>query len=90
MQHKGTVYLIHFDKPYKHARHYIGFTTDLNSRLEQHRNGNGARLMEVIKENNIQWCITRTWENVTRHYERRLKNRKNAKYLCPICNKKGG
>ena len=23
----GTVYLIHLDRPYKHARHYLGFTS---------------------------------------------------------------
>jgi hypothetical protein len=23
---RGTVYLLHFERPYKHARHYLGFT----------------------------------------------------------------
>jgi hypothetical protein len=25
----GTVYIVHFDTPYKHARHYTGWATDL-------------------------------------------------------------
>ena len=24
----GTVYLLHFDQPYKHARHYVGWTAE--------------------------------------------------------------
>ena len=26
---QGTVYLLHFSEPYKHARHYTGWTEDL-------------------------------------------------------------
>jgi hypothetical protein len=25
----GTIYLLHFDRPYRHAAHYSGFTTNL-------------------------------------------------------------
>lgn len=32
----GTIYLLHFSKPYKHARHYIGYTDDLDKRLARH------------------------------------------------------
>jgi predicted GIY-YIG superfamily endonuclease len=32
----GTVYLIHFDRPYHHARHYIGYTDDVDARLAGH------------------------------------------------------
>lgn len=33
----GTIYLIHFDQPYKHAQHYIGFAEhDLLARLDEH------------------------------------------------------
>ena len=46
----GTVYLCCFSEPYKHARHYLGFTAGtLAKRIERHRAGNGARLMAVIK-----------------------------------------
>lgn len=33
----SLVYLIHFDQPYQHTRHYIGSTTDLERRLKEHR-----------------------------------------------------
>ena len=32
----GTVYLLHFDRPYRHARHYVGWTVDLPGRMSEH------------------------------------------------------
>lgn len=80
----GTIYLIHFDEPYKHARHYIGWARDLDARLEHHRNGTGARLLQVLKQNGIGWQLARTWPG-TRDQERRLKNRGSAARVCPLC-----
>jgi predicted GIY-YIG superfamily endonuclease len=81
----GTVYLIHFSEPYKHARHYTGWSTNLKARLRDHGNGHGARLMEVLKDAGIGWELSRTWENVDRNFERRLKRRGGAARICPIC-----
>ena len=58
---QGTVYLLHFSEPYKHARHYTGWTEDLPARLGAHGNGRGARLMEVIKVAGIGFPLARTW-----------------------------
>lgn len=80
----GTVYLIHFDAAYKHARHYIGWTTDLDARLQAHRAGRGARLMEVITADGITWQLARTWPG-GRDRERAIKNRHEAPQLCPVC-----
>jgi len=83
------VYLLHFDKPLCHARHYIGYTENLDKRILQHRSGNGhARLMEVIYELGIGFRIARVWFGEDRHFERMLKNQKNAPRLCPYCNKR--
>lgn len=79
----GTVYLIHFDRPYAHAKHYLGFTTDLPGRLDAHAKGQGARLMEVIRDAGITWRLARTWQG-DRHRERQLKQRGHSRY-CPIC-----
>ena len=49
----GVVYLIHFDEPFQHARHYLGYTKNLDTRLAAHRAGSGARLMKVISEQGI-------------------------------------
>lgn len=80
----AIVYLLHFSTPYKHARHYIGSTSDLTTRLERHASGQGARLLEVIHAAGITWRCVRTW-NGGRQLERHLKNRKEAPMLCPEC-----
>jgi len=80
----GTIYLLHFDRPYKHAKHYLGYTDDLESRLERHRAGNGARLVEVITQAGIGFVVARTWEG-DKHLERKLKNRGSSVRFCLIC-----
>ena len=81
----GTVYLLHFDQPVSdHARHYLGWASDLDGRLEAHRGGRGARLMEVCKERGITWHVSRTWEG-TRDRERAIKDRAESPKLCPDC-----
>lgn len=87
----GTVYLIHFDRPLGdldnprgQAHHYLGYTQDLDARLERHRSGNGARLMEVVSEAGIGWKLVRTWRG-GRELERKLKDSHNSPRLCPIC-----
>jgi predicted GIY-YIG superfamily endonuclease len=81
----GTVYLLHFGEPYFHARHYVGFARDVSRRLRQHRAGRGARLMAAIAEAEIGFELARTWENVTRVFERRLHRNRNNPKCCPIC-----
>lgn len=81
----GTVYLLHFDQPLAHARHYLGYTSrSLKARLAEHESGNGARLMEVISQAGITWRLVRTWKG-DRKLERQLKNRHEGPRLCPLC-----
>lgn len=81
---KGIVYLLHFSQAYKHAKHYVGFTNNLESRLASHTKGQGARLLQVITEAGITFELARTWQG-TRKDERRIKNCKNAPRFCPLC-----
>lgn len=87
---KNVVYLLHFDRPLHHAKHYMGSAADLLARLGQHASGRGARLMGVITELGITWRLARVWEFETlkqaRLAEARYKKTyKNARKLCPIC-----
>lgn len=92
------VYLIHFDKPigdvsnpHGYAQHYIGWVEEpegLEDRLDQHRSGWGARIMAYVSDHNIPWAVVRTWDG-DRALERRLKRRKDAPKLCPVCNPDG-
>jgi predicted GIY-YIG superfamily endonuclease len=79
-----VVYLLHFDRPYRHARHYTGYTTDLQARLQLHRAGGGARLLQVITRAGIGWTVARTWSG-SRALERRLKRQGGASRRRPIC-----
>ena len=38
----GVIYLLHFSHSYRHARHYLGYTENLEQRLAQHRAGRGS------------------------------------------------
>jgi predicted GIY-YIG superfamily endonuclease len=80
----GTVYLLHFDRPYVHAGHYTGWTTNLPARLADHAHGRGARLLAVLAANNIGWTLARTWTG-TRADERALKRQGGAARRCPLC-----
>jgi predicted GIY-YIG superfamily endonuclease len=82
------LYLIHFDRPYRHARHYLGYTRSkktLPQRIEHHREGSGARLMAAVARAKIPFEVVRTWPDGDRSAERRLKNQKHGPRLCPVC-----
>jgi predicted GIY-YIG superfamily endonuclease len=85
-------YLAHFSERYKHAGHYLGSSSCVESRLAAHREGHGARLMQVIAENSIDWELARLWPCETyeemRATERLLKARHSGVKLCPICQHK--
>jgi predicted GIY-YIG superfamily endonuclease len=80
----GTVYLLHFDRPYKHAKHYTGWTDDLGARLAHHAAGNGARLLAVVHAAGIGWQLARTWPG-DRARERQIKRQGGASRHCPMC-----
>jgi predicted GIY-YIG superfamily endonuclease len=81
---EGLVYLIHFARPYRHARHYTGWTRDLDTRLALHKTGGGARLLQVITLAGIDWTLARTWPG-GRARERQLKRQGGASRRCPLC-----
>ncbi|MEV4534666.1 hypothetical protein AB0J82_12635 [Asanoa sp. NPDC049518] len=83
----GTVYLLHFDRPYQHAAHYTGWASNLTQRLSEHASGRGARLLAVIQAEGIGWTLARTWTG-TRTRERALKNQGGASRRCPICRRR--
>lgn len=80
------VYLIHFDKPLKHANHYVGFVNkNLKARIEKHQNGTGAKILRALNAAGIGWHVARTWDDADRNFERSLKNTNNTKHYCPVC-----
>lgn len=89
---RGTIYLIHFDRPIGNlsnpkgqAQHYIGWSSELPSRIKEHAKGHGAAIMAFVVQQGIPWWVMRTWRG-TRYLERKLKNKRKARQLCPFCN----
>jgi len=83
----GTVYLLHFSEKFHHCQHYIGWTKYLDARIKHHKAGTGSRLVRAVVGAGITVTLVRTWANTDRKFERKLKNRKKARCLCPICRK---
>jgi predicted GIY-YIG superfamily endonuclease len=82
----GTLYLLHFARPYKHARHYLGFTRfdDVCRRVEKHQSGQGANLTRHVHRAAIE--IYLAWQGQgSRTEERRLKRCSHVSSWCPIC-----
>lgn len=83
----GTVYLIHFSRPYKGTQHYIGWTgIGIEERMKRHNGERGACLLKACTKSGIDFSVVRQWENKDFSFEQLLKRTKNAKRFCPICN----
>ena len=84
------VYLIHFDKPFKHARHYLGYTANERmylKRIQHHRTNRGSRLLAAVNRAGIKWEVVRTWTEADGNFEQRIKACGNIPKYCPICRK---
>ena len=93
----GTVYLLHLDRPLNgavnqhgapSAGHYLGWTVSRSParRVGLHRRGvSGSKYMAEALREGIGFRLVRTWSDVDRNFERKLKLRKASGRLCPVC-----
>lgn len=82
------VYLIHFHDKLHHAQHYIGSTDNgLVDRIRAHREGRGAKILNALNKKGIKYTVVRIWGG-SWELECKLKSRKKAWKLCPLCNEK--
>lgn len=91
------VYLIHFEEPLKHARHYVGSTCHFKERLRCYKAGNAdaARIMAAVVKEGIAWRTVRVWTFDTypqaRSWEYMFKKGADGKQhirpasRCPVC-----
>jgi hypothetical protein len=87
LDRRRVVYLLHFERPYAHAQHYLGTTTRrLGVRLVEHIGGraNGSKLVAAVVAAGIPIRVARLWPGGD-GLESRLKRRKKGPSLCPIC-----
>lgn len=83
----GTLYLLHFDRPYRLARHYLGWTgRPVEDRVAEHLAGKASPLVRAAVAAGITVTLARVWEGATRNEERRRKNQRNGPRSCPVCN----
>jgi len=80
----GTVYMLHFDRPVRHARHYRGWALDLEARMGHHAAGTGAKLTALAVRLGIGWTVVLQVPG-DKNRERQLHNRGGASRICPIC-----
>jgi predicted GIY-YIG superfamily endonuclease len=84
MSAEGTVYLLHFERPYYGLmQHYVGFAYDLDQRLRAHREGTACSTTRHAFEQGIGFELARTWPG-TAKLERQIKSRGPSNY-CPLC-----
>jgi hypothetical protein len=88
-----VLYLLHFDRPYRHARHYLGFTDrdGLALRILEHANG-GAGASPLVRAAMRAGCIisiARVWPTGDRNRERRMKRAGGLGQFCPTCKAEG-
>jgi len=84
------VYVLHFDEPLRHSRHYVGSTNVLQKRLISHARGTGSRLCEVLHERQMDWRLATLYvvnSTHVRKLERYLKSQHNGPRYCNICSK---
>ena len=90
---KSGVYLICFGQNPKtgkqgihHAKHYVGWSSDIALREERHLSGFGAKLLKAAILLGVPWRIVAVWPGKDRNYERSIKKSKNTPIICPRCN----
>jgi predicted GIY-YIG superfamily endonuclease len=81
-----VIYLLHFDQPYRHAQHYLGYADNIERRIAEHRAGRGAKLTAAVVAAGIEFRVVRTWPG-DREEERRLKGKRSKRVAlrCPVC-----
>ena len=82
-------YLLHFQRRYFHAGHYLGATACLDARITLHQTGRGAKLLKAVVAAGITFELVRLWKGASwqevHDLERTLKKRHDGPGLCPVC-----
>jgi hypothetical protein len=86
-----SLYLLHLEPGYLHARHYLRFTpdNDVSRRVAEHLAG-GAKASALVRaaiQAGFRVTVARAWTgpDADRTRERQLKNGKKMPRHCPVC-----
>ena len=86
------VYILHFDKPFHHARHYIGSANNVAERVAKHTSNPDVKMLIAALQQGITFTVARTFRNNrvnghTKEYRIKRSGGVGKQGLCPICNK---
>jgi hypothetical protein len=79
------VYLRHFTKPLGRAKHYIGWSPDIDKRVFRHKAVKGAKFTASAVRNGAELLLVRVWPGGDRRLEWVLKKSGAHRVLCPLC-----
>ncbi|ROL61145.1 GIY-YIG nuclease family protein [Bacteroidetes/Chlorobi group bacterium ChocPot_Mid] len=81
------VYILHFDKKFHHAQHYVGCTEDLQRRLKEHLNCRqcGSKIVRAAIKKGIKIELAKVYPEGDRVLEKKIKSMKKTSLICPIC-----
>ncbi len=84
-----TVYVLHFDPPYRHAGHYIGYTPDETAerRVREHTEclAAGSPLVKAAVAAGCKVTLAHEFLGAGRDVERWLKTRRDTAKWCSCC-----
>jgi hypothetical protein len=85
VQQPPAVYVLHFDRPYFHASHYVGWCADGDPqrRLREHLSGQGSPLVRAAVAAGITVELVLSTPG-DRYLERKWHNRHGSR-VCPRC-----
>ena len=80
-----VIYVLHFGRPYHHARHDVGIALDgdVRRRMREHLRGQGSPLVRAVAAAGIDiHLVLEVFGD--RRLERRFHNRHGTR-ICPLC-----
>ena len=82
----SNIYLLHFTPPFRHAGHYLGYTSrdDVQERVAEHLAGRGAVLVKHAVAAGCEVLIAKIWTGVKKKTEKKIKGR-GLRVYCPLC-----
>lgn len=85
------LYLLHFEPRYKHAGHYLGYSSNWPARVIEHleRGPKASPLVRAALEAGCAVSVSRVYEGGSRKRERSIKRAGGLGRSCPVCRAAG-
>lgn len=81
------LYLLHFEPPYRHAGHYLGYSRDISARIAEHlaAGAKSSPLVRAALASGSTVLLAASMPGLGRTDERRLKRQGGLSRHCPLC-----